>query len=156
MKEDEIVEKLIERFGQKILEAKVVGRRRVVVKVPPEAYKEVVSYVAKELELEFVSCLSGVDRGKDFEVIAHIGYSTCVMVKTLIPKDRPELSSLTDVLPAANLYEREIHDLFGIVFKGHPNLKRILLPEDWPEGVYPLRKDYAPAQPTPLRGGDSR
>lgn len=155
MEENEILQKIVKRFGEKILDAKVLGRRRIAVRVPPEVYKEVVSYVAHDLGLSFLSCLSGIDRGEDLEVVAHIGYSICVLVRTSIPKDRPEIESITDVLPAASLYEREAHDLLGIVFRGHPNLKRIFLPEDWPEGVYPLRKDYAPSQPEPLRGGES-
>ena len=156
MNEEEVIEKIRERFGEKILEAKVIRRRQVSVKVPPETYKAVVRYVAKDLGLEFLSCISGVDRGDSLEVVAHIGYSLCVLVKTSIPKDNPEIDSITDILPAASLYEREAHDLLGIKFRGHPNLKRLLLPEDWPKGVYPLRKDYTPEHPKPLRGGGAR
>ena len=151
MDEEEAIQKLKERFGDKILESKIAGRRRVSVKVPPEAYKEVVRYVAQDLGLEFLSCLSGIDRGKSLEVVAHIGYSLCILVRTEVPKENPEIDSITDILPAANLYEREAHDLLGIRFRGHPNLKRIFLPEDWPEGVYPLRKEYSPEHPKPLR-----
>lgn len=154
MDEKEILQKIVERFGEKILEAKVIGKRRIAVKIPPEAYKEVVSYVAHDLGLSFLSCLSGIDRGESLEVVAHLGYSICVLVRASIPKDKPEIESITDVLPAASLYEREAHDLLGITFKGHPNLKRIFLPEDWPEGVYPLRKEYGPEHPKPLRGGE--
>ena len=155
MEEEEVVRKIRERFGEKLLEAEVIGRRRVSVRVPPEMYKAVVEYVAKDLGLEFLGCVSGIDRGDSLEVVAHIGYSLCVLVKTSIPRDNPEIDSITDILPAASLYEREAHDLLGIKFRGHPNLKRIFLPEDWPEEVYPLRKDYSPEHPKPLRRGGS-
>ena len=155
MEEEEIMRKIVEKFGDKVLDAKVLGKRRVLVKVPSEAYKEVAGYVAHDLGLKFLSCLSGVDRGDSLEVVAHIGYSICVLVKTTIPKDKPEINSITDILPAASLYEREAHDLLGIVFKGHPNLKRVFIPEDWPKGVYPLRKEYSPEHPKPLRGGET-
>jgi len=156
MNEEEVLQKISEKFGEKILEAKVIGKRRAYVKVPPEAYKEVVRYVVNDLGLSFLSCLTGLDRGDSLEVVAHIGYSLCVLVKTSIPKENPEIDSITDVIPAANIYEREAHDLLGIKFKGHPNLKRVFLPEDWPQGVYPLRKDYSPEQPKPVRGGESK
>ena len=54
--------------------------------------------------------------------------------------DDPSLESVTSVWPSANFFEREIYDLFGVRFAGHPNLRRIMMPEDW-EG-HPLRKDY--------------
>jgi NADH-quinone oxidoreductase subunit C len=57
-----------------------------------------------------------------------------------LPGDKAEIDSVTGLWPGANWYEREVFDLFGVVFRGHPDLRRIMMPEDW-EG-YPLRKDY--------------
>ncbi len=62
-------------------------------------------------------------------------------VRVGVDGDEPVVPSVTDVYPGANFYERETYDLFGIDFSGHPDLTRILMPDDW-EG-YPLRKDYA-------------
>jgi NADH-quinone oxidoreductase subunit C len=64
-----------------------------------------------------------------------------LIISTRIPYDDPSLPSATGLFVGANFYEREANDLFGIDFTGHPDLTRILLPDDW-EG-YPLRKDYA-------------
>jgi NADH-quinone oxidoreductase subunit C len=64
-----------------------------------------------------------------------------IVVSTRVPYDQPSVPTLTDVFPGANFYEREAFDLIGIEFPGHPDLTRILLPDDW-EG-HPLRKDYA-------------
>jgi NADH-quinone oxidoreductase subunit C len=61
-----------------------------------------------------------------------------------VPEDDPEVDSIVDLFPCANFLEREVYDLLGIRFKGHPNLKRILLPENWVG--HPLRKDY-PLEP---------
>ncbi|MEM2083837.1 MAG: NADH-quinone oxidoreductase subunit C, partial [Nitrososphaerota archaeon] len=73
-------------------------------------------------------------------------------VKTSIDKNNPEIDTITDIIPGASFYEREIYDLLGVNFIGHPNLKRVILPENWPKGVYPLRKEYKPEHPKPLRG----
>ena len=68
-----------------------------------------------------------------------------ITVTLRVPIDAPEVPSVTPDWPTANHQEREIFDMFGVIFEGHPNLKRMLLPDDWDEG-HPLRKDY------PLRG----
>lgn len=72
-----------------------------------------------------------------------------------IAKDRPEVPTLAGTVAGAIVYEREIHDVMGITPVGHPDLRRQVVPEDWPEGVYPLRKDVVmpPASVAP-QGGD--
>jgi NADH-quinone oxidoreductase subunit C len=63
-----------------------------------------------------------------------------IRLRVLLDGDAPAIESITPVWPGANFYEREVFDLFGILFEGHPNLRRILMPDDW-QG-HPLRKDY--------------
>jgi len=63
-----------------------------------------------------------------------------VSVNVRAPKEAPLLQSLVDLIPGAAIYEREVHDLFGVEFEGNPDLSPLLLPDGWPEGVYPLRK----------------
>jgi NADH-quinone oxidoreductase subunit C len=107
-----------------------------------------------ELQFDFLSSVTGVDRmqlpdcSPRFEVVYHL-YSlhTKRRVRLKVRVDEGEaVPSLTEVWPAANWHEREVFDLFGVPFTGHPDLRRILMPEDW-EG-HPLRKDY-PVQATP-------
>lgn len=103
-----------------------------------------------ELSYDFLTDLCGVDfypREPRFEVIYHL----CAMktksrlrLKTSLPGTAPHLTSVVSVWKGADWMEREVFDMFGIKFDGHPDLRRILLTPDW-EG-YPLRKDY------PLRG----
>jgi len=64
-----------------------------------------------------------------------------VAVRTFAPEDNPEFDSITPIMPGAGWSERENRDLLGLNFKGHPNPKRLVLADDWPEGIYPLRKD---------------
>ena len=79
------------------------------------------------------------------EILYHFTFEEIdllVSFRIKLDKSNLEIGSLTTVFEAANWIEREIHELLGINFKGHPDLRRLLLPEDWPEGVYPLRCDY--------------
>lgn len=89
------------------------------------------------------SCITGTDRGDHFEVVYHLfSYPKRETIVLKVRADRadPAVPSVAAVWPAADWMERETFDLLGIRFEGHPNLKRILLPEDW--AGHPLRKDY--------------
>jgi NADH-quinone oxidoreductase subunit C len=74
-----------------------------------------------------------------YHLLSH-GYKEYIRLRVLLEEANPSVDSITPVWPSANYYEREVFDLFGIHFKDHPNLRRIMLPDDW-EG-HPLRKDY--------------
>jgi len=90
-----------------------------------------------------LATITGVDLGDRFELIYHLVKAGSVLsVKCTIPRENPDLPSVTGVMPAAILYEQELHDILGIRISGHPDLKPLILPEGWPEGVYPLRKDW--------------
>lgn len=87
--------------------------------------------------------LTSVDYGEEFELVYHL-YSmpenNKICIKTRTPRNTPEVDSLISIWPTADWQEREVYDLMGIKFKGHPNLIRVLLPDDF-EG-HPLRKDF--------------
>ena len=99
-----------------------------------------------ELKLNFLSDLTCVDwypSEPRFEVVYHLfsmPRKARVRLKVRLGGDDPTVESITSVWPAANFFEREVFDLFGIRFEGHPYLRRIMMPEQW-EG-HPLRKDY--------------
>jgi NADH-quinone oxidoreductase subunit C len=117
------------------------------VEVEPASLLEVMSVLKEEEGLAFdaLMCLSGVDHGAEGElgVTWHL-YSTArrhrFTVKVRLPRERPVVASVASLWRTADWHEREAYDLLGITFEGHPDLTRILLPEDW-EG-HPLRKDY--------------
>lgn len=93
--------------------------------------------------LSNVTCVDWYPSEPRFEVVYHllsISKKERVRLKVRMDSGSPVIESLTSVWPGANYFEREVFDLFGIRFSGHPYLRRILMPEDW-EG-YPLRKDY--------------
>jgi len=100
-------------------------------------------FLFEDLALRFVIA-TGIDSDDCFEILYHYSNdeSGCVVtVKAFIRnREKPSIESITPFVPGAEWIEREIHDLLGIDFENHPNLRRLILADDWPEGVYPLRK----------------
>lgn len=97
----------------------------------------------KRLGFDRLGMVTAVDRGPEFELVYRLtsrSMTTGIFLKCRIPREEPRVDSLVDLWPAALWQEREVFDLFGIEFTGHPDMRRILLPETW-EG-HPLRKDY--------------
>ena len=96
-----------------------------------------------ELHFENILCISGVDYPDRFEMVYHFHsykHLHTIEIKTsLTDKTKPAIQSVSDLWKGANWLEREIYDMFGISFSNHPDLRRILCPDDW-EG-HPLRKD---------------
>jgi Ni,Fe-hydrogenase III large subunit len=89
-----------------------------------------------------MSALTGLDLGVNIGLLYHLRLNRAlVTVITEIPKDKPTIKSITDLMPGANFHEREVSDLFGVTFEGHPSPGRLVLPETWPPDLYPLRKD---------------
>lgn len=148
VEENLTVQKLREAFPDAILEVKVF-RNEVTVVVRREAIVKVCRFLRHdpELQYDFLSDLTAVDRlklGSDprFEVVYHL-YSVSrkwrVRLKVRV-EEGEAVPSVTSVWEGANWYEREVYDLFGIPFEGHPDLRRIIMPEEF-EG-HPLRKDF--------------
>lgn len=102
----------------------------------------------EELDFRYLRNVSGVDQESHLEVVYHMismqTLNSCA-VKIRIDREQASIPSVTPVWSTANWNEREIYDLLGIDFPGHPDLRRIMMPDDW-EG-YPLRKDYVPYDP---------
>lgn len=114
--------------------------------VPPENLHIVAESLNKseDTKFDFLFCLSGVDWITHLMVVYHLTssvYNHVLVLKVKLPdRENPEVETVSDIWKTAEFHEREVYDLFGIKFKNHPDLRRILLDEDW-KG-YPLRKDY--------------
>lgn len=143
MDENGVLEELKTRLGEAVIEGEVPRKRRVFVKVRRESFRDSVELLVKDLGFRHLSTITGIDLGDSIELIYHLAYQGSIelSLKVDLPKDDPTISTITDLIPGAVLYEREVHDLLGVVFEGHPDLSPLLLPEGWPKGVYPLRKD---------------
>ena len=114
---------------------------RAYVRTTREELFEVVQYLKDQ---GFVHCttITAVDFPENYEIVYHLrnmGFS--LSLKVAVPKDDTKIPSISGIIEGANLYEREVNDIMGIFPEGHPNPTRLILDYDWPEGLYPLRKD---------------
>jgi NADH-quinone oxidoreductase subunit C len=147
MKALDPVEEARKHYGD-VVQDVVVFRGETTLVIDPQKIVEMAEFLRDSDGLEYIllSNLCGVDyypAEPRFAVVYDLYsmiYNRRLRVKAYLPGDEPRLPSLVHVWPAANFQEREVFDMFGIEFTGHPYLKRILMPADW-EG-YPQRKDY--------------
>jgi NADH-quinone oxidoreductase subunit C len=148
---------LQDKFGGRVSRVDVIWGETVVY-VAPESAKEIITWLRDDpsQQYDFLSDLTAVeyrDAQVPIEVVWHLRslpYRRFLRVKAQLPKGRPlEIDSVYDLYRAADWLERECYDMFGIKFNGHPDLRRLLMWEQYKEG-FPLRKDF------PLRGRFSR
>jgi NADH:ubiquinone oxidoreductase subunit C len=118
--------------------------RRIYLKIRKEDILKATRLLFTELGMRF-SIASGVDTPEGLEILYHFSYDKTgefFTVRVILEdKKHPEIDSIAVLFPGADWIEREMWEMLGINFKGHPNLKRLLLADDWPEGKYPLRKE---------------
>ncbi len=130
-------------LGGRIREISVQRDRRVSGRT---GKKDLRATVRRLVELEgysHLSTITAVDAGSEIVVIYHIVNKEALLsLRVRVSEEDPVLPTIVDLIPGAALYEREVHDLFGINFEGNSDLSPILLPDGWPEGVYPLRKEW--------------
>lgn len=148
--EHPVINKLRERFGDAVVETHA-HRGDATAVVSPERYHEAVLFLHDDPDcaFDFLTDIAGLDRLKmkktpRFEVVLHLysrKHNARFRLKTRPASDKaPEVDSIVDIFLGANWPEREVYDMFGIKFTGHPNLKRILMYEEFVG--HPLRKDY--------------
>jgi NADH:ubiquinone oxidoreductase subunit C len=123
----------------------VQGKQFVEISVAPELLVSAATALKQNNETLFdmLVCISGVDLGKELGTVYHLrstAHNHMVVLKTMVSdRENPEIDSLCSLWPAADFHEREVYDLLGIKFRGHPDLRRLFLDSTW---GYPLRKDY--------------
>ena len=153
-----ISDKIVEKFGDKI-EVAFVKKDRVRINVSKENVHDVAEFIRDGLNYDHVESVSGVDypQDKEIEVVYHIGsYSDSSLERQIlilstraqreenpIPgNDATKLPSLRDIFYSVEFHEREVFEMLGVYFDGHPDNRRLLLPEDWAD-LPPLRKEFA-------------
>jgi Ni,Fe-hydrogenase III component G len=142
MNQQELNARLLE-IKDKLIDVKKPLDDRIFLLCEAENAYAVNKFLFEEVGLRFV-IETGIDSDNYFEVLYHYAYDQLgyvITVKAFIRnKEHPAIESIAPFLPGAEWIEREIHDTFGIDFKNHPDMRRLILADDWPEGVYPLRK----------------
>jgi Ni,Fe-hydrogenase III component G len=133
-----------ERLGDAVLEVKRKSDQRIYIDISAGKLTD-----ASRLMLEQpgarLQIATGVDTSKGLEVMYHWAMDTdgiVITLRVLVDHDSPELDSIAPFYPAAGWIEREIWELLGITFTGHPDLRHLLLADDWPEGEYPMRRNH--------------
>lgn len=144
MTRTEVLKNINDLFKGDIVEVFDKSPNRVYIEIKPEAIVKIANYLFRDLKARF-NIASGSDARHHFEILYHFtleDINLLISLRVKLPVKDPAIDSLAPSFEAANWIEREMHELLGINFKGHPDLRRLLLPDEWPEGVYPLRRDY--------------
>ncbi len=133
-------------WNQTAVEGAKLDRDELSIYVTRESIRDAIAQLKNQGLIDYLSDITCADfypREPRFEMAYHllsIAHKQRVRLKVKLSGEEPVVESITPIWPSANFFEREVFDLFGIRFLGHPYLRRIMLPEDW-EG-HPLRKDY--------------
>ncbi len=130
------------------LKSAAFDRGELTLEIARPLIRDACAWLRDDAELRYnfladVTCVDWYPNEPRFHVVYHLlsmSRKARVRLEVLLNSDDPSVDSVTTIWPAANFFEREVYDLFGVRFHGHPYLRRILMPENW-EG-YPLRKDY--------------
>ncbi|MDD5483302.1 MAG: NADH-quinone oxidoreductase subunit C [Kiritimatiellae bacterium] len=144
MKREEIISLIREKLEGKIINWTEKSPRRIYVEARPEDIPEISRCLFRDLEARF-SIATGTDTPSAMEVLYHWAFDQCGMffsVRTKLNREKPEIESITAICRGAEWIEREMWELLGITFHNHPDMRHLLLSDDWPAGKYPLRRDY--------------
>lgn len=153
-----IADKILSKFGEKV-SISSIKPTRISLDVNKDSIHDVAQYLSDELKFDHAESVSGVDfpESKEIEVVYHLGSYTdpqlanqILSLSTRAPReddpnpgrDSSRLPSLRDIFYSVEFHERECFEMLGVYFEGHPDNRRLLLPEDWAD-LPPLRKDFA-------------
>jgi membrane-bound hydrogenase subunit beta len=146
-REETIQKSLTSKFKYLEDKIKVKRARRIFVEVVDlNNFKDVFHYAVKDLDFNVLCMITGLDEGDNLAFIYHLAHFNGIVldIKTYAPKSNPVIKTVSEYFPGGVLYERELVDMLGAKVEGLKADNRYPLPDEWPEGQYPLRKDWKP------------
>ena len=156
--EEDIKQSLGKQFNLPEETIRIPRPRRIFLEVGQAKFKEVFDFAVKELKFAILLTITGLDEQDRFGIIYHLAQESGAIlnIRTSISRDNPILKTITPDFSNADIYERELADLFGVKVEGLPPGNRYPLPDNWPENQYPLRKDWQQEKPdvSEKSGGD--
>ena len=140
----DIITTIQRQLGNRILAVLRKSDRRIYIDITPQSVQEASRLMLDEFAAR-LQIATGVDSSDGFEVMYHWALDQegfVITLRVLVDHASPELDSIALMCPAAEWIEREMWELLGIRFRGHPDLRHLLLADDWPEGNFPMRRNH--------------
>jgi NADH:ubiquinone oxidoreductase subunit C len=148
-KEAIVLERLKERFQGLDISQAVFTAHRIFLSMPEDIFLDAIAFAARDLKFDHLLTITGLDTGECFEFIYHISNPEGIILNLKRKAKREDPVVIPSVLPVyqgATFYERELEGLLGIKVDGLPEGRQYPLPDNWPQGQYPLRKDWTPSK----------
>ncbi|MDP4108841.1 MAG: NADH-quinone oxidoreductase subunit C [Bacillota bacterium] len=157
-KEASILQEIAKRFISLEGAGLIPAERRIYLEVPQEIFMDVIKFAAKELGFKHLCTITGMDSASCFEFIYHISNDDGIVLNLELKaqKENPVISSVLPVYNGAVFYERELEGMLGVKVSGLPEGRQYPLPDNWPAGQFPLRKDWKPDKTAKEEGPDGK
>ena len=146
-KENEVLRLIKEKFPETDIEKARITKKRIYLSIESSVFLQTLEFIAHELGFSHLSTITGIDSVSNFEFLYHVLNKDGVFmtVKLIIPRnDDAVIASVLPIYNGATFYERELESLLGVKVDGLPKGRQYPLPDNWPKGQYPLRKDWVP------------
>ncbi|MBM4141973.1 MAG: NADH-quinone oxidoreductase subunit C [Lentisphaerae bacterium] len=147
MTRDDILARIKAELGDRVVDFHAKSDRRYYVEVGPDDVPGATRLIFEELGARF-QIATGIDTPRAIEILYHWAFDRFGFVLTLrtkLDREKPEVDSVAGICTGTEWIEREMWELLGVKFRGHPDMRHLLLRDDWPAGKFPLRRDYVRA-----------
>ena len=137
-----ILQVLREIFPTETIEVQAVPIDESFIALPPNCIHHATEVLVERFDLRHLSTITGQDTGSAIELLYHFWDGGGLTLRTSLPRNEPHIATLTDLIPGAALYEREVCEMLGVTFDGHPDPRPLLLPDDWDKKQFPMKINH--------------